>query len=68
MREWRVTLDEHLDDRLQEGLDLVGTQRVLCRYFLVLAKTFQDILSSVDTAEEDADVVHGVDELAQLLY
>ena len=35
--ERRVALDEHLDDCLQEGLDLVGAQGVLGRYLLVLA-------------------------------
>lgn len=55
-----MTLHEHLDDSLQEGADLVSTERVDSGQPLVLAETLKDVLPCVDTGEEDADVVHGV--------
>ena len=60
MRDRHVTLNEHLNDSLQEGSDLVSTKRVDGGQPLVLAETLKDVLPCVDTGEEDADVVHGV--------
>ena len=63
-----MALYEHLDDSLEESSDLVSAKRVHGRQLLVLTKALEDVLSCVHAGEEDADVVHGVDKLAQLLY
>ena len=62
-----MALYEHLDDSLEESSDLVSAKRVHGRQLLVLTKALQDVLSCVHASEKDADVVHGVDQLAEFL-
>ena len=67
MGDRNMALYEHLDDSLEESSDLVSAKRVHSRQLLVLTKALEDVLSCVHAGEEDADVVHGVDQLAEFL-
>jgi hypothetical protein len=62
-----VALYEHLNDGLEESSDLISAKRVDGGQLLVLTKALQDVLSCVHASEKDADVVHGVDQLAEFL-